>query len=88
MSDLLEYLSAYVREQAPRFLSDPEYEQNRAYRDRHFSWLQDHLGSEELRHLTDFEGHLFLTGSAEEDALIRAALSVGARLGALGQLSE
>ena len=49
MSDLLEYLSAYVREQAPRFLSDPEYAQNRAYRDWHFSWLQDHLDPEALR---------------------------------------
>ena len=88
MSDLLESLSAYVREQAPRFRSDPEYEQNRAYRDWHFSWLQDHLDPEELRHLADFEGHLFLTACAEEEALIRAALSVGARLGALGQRSE
>lgn len=88
MSDLLEYLSAYVREQAPRFLSDPEYAQNRAYRDWHFSWLQDHLDPEALRHLADFEGHLFLAACAEEESLIRAALSVGARLGALGQLAE
>ena len=50
MPDLLEYLSPYIQEQAQRFLTDPEYEQNRAYRDFHLDWLRAHLGPEALGH--------------------------------------
>lgn len=88
MPDLLEYLSPYIQEQAQRFLTDPEYEQNRAYRDFHLDWLRAHLGPEALGHLEDFCGLQALAGDAEQHALLRAALAAGVRLGSLDQLAE
>ena len=75
-------------EQAQRFLTDPEYEQNRAYRDFHLDWLRAHLGPEALGHLEDFCGLQALAGEAKQHALLRAALAAGVRLGSLGQLAE
>lgn len=88
MPDLLEYLSPYIQAQAQRFLTDPEYEQNRAYQDFHLDWLRAHLGPEALGHLEDFCGLQALAGEAKQHALLRAALAAGVRLGSLGQLAE
>ena len=89
MDTFMEYIYSYAQAQCSKACrANREYIQNACYSEKHFGWLQENLDSDAVQHLKAAQDMDALAQSEELREMFRIALTVGLRLGALGQLAE
>ena len=81
MDDILDTLMQEIERGAfPLFFAQGEYRQNQYYAEKHFQWLEEHLGAEEKEHLEKARDAELCMDTLELEAIIRTAIAVGVRL--------